>query len=147
MAQVSRKFLERFLAYFTQKEPVHLRLFARLIPTSVIANEVREIDQLAPLVKKLQNREDIANEAIMLLLQSIHTLQIERDPLWSNFFDESFDTLASRLCFGFGDPLPPRFLKRATKTDTTIIKACGGVGRRLLEWIWKEKEKSENVLV
>ena len=59
----------------------------RLIPTRTIANEAREIEQLTPLLDKLERDEEIANEALMWLLQSLRALEIERDPLWSDFFD------------------------------------------------------------
>ena len=41
--------------------------------------------------------------------------------------------------------LTSEILDRATKKkDTSVIDACGRVGRRLLEWIWQERETSEN---
>ena len=141
---VPDSFWNAFWHILPKKEPVHLRLFARLIPTSVIANEVREIDQLAPLVKKLQNGEDIANEAIMLLLQSIHTLQIERDPLWIDFFDQVSAHLHTDFAWDLAT-LTSEILKR-TKTNTTITKACGRVGQRLLEWVWQKREPGKDDL-
>ena len=137
-------FWNAFWHILPQKEPVHLRLFARLIPTSVIANEAREIDQLTPLLKKLQNGEPIANEAIMLLLQSLHTLKIERDPLWINFFDQVSIHLHRDFAWDLAT-LTAEILEQAIETEkTTVIEACGGIGRRLLEWVWQAKERSEN---
>ena len=142
---VPESFWNAFWHILPKKEPVHLRLFARLIPTSVIANEAREIDQLAPLVKELQNGEDIANEAITFLLQSLHTLPIERYMLWSNFFDQVSIHLHTDFAWDLAT-LTSEILKRATKTDTTIIKACGRVGRRLLEWVWQKREPGKDDL-
>ena len=72
---------------------MHLRLFARLIPTSVIANEARGIDQLKPLLNELRAGKKIADEAMIRLLQSLRAMQIKRDPLWIGFFRSSFSTL------------------------------------------------------
>ena len=125
------------------KQSVHLRLFARLIPTSVIANEAREIDQLRPLLEKLQNGETIANEAVMRLLQSLRALQIKRDALWSKFFDQVSAHLHTDFAWDL-TPLTSEILERATETEnTTVIDACGRVGRRLLEWVWQKEENDE----
>ena len=143
---VPESFWKAFWHILPKKAPVHLRLFARLIPASVIANEARGIDQLAPLLKKLQNGEDIANEAIMLLLQSLNTLQIERDALWSNFFDKVSAHLHPDFAWDLAT-LTSDILKRATEAKNTIvIETCGRVGQRLLEWIWQNREPGKDDL-
>ena len=109
---------------------MHLRLFARLIPTSVIANEAREIDQLKPLLDELKDGKEIANEAMARLLQSLRAMQIERDALWIDFFDR----VSAHLDLNFAwdlTTLTSEMLERATeKEDTAVIDACGRVGRR-----------------
>ena len=123
---------------------VHLRLFARLIPTSVIANEARGIDQLKPLLDELQAGKRIANEAMVRLLQSLRAMQIERDPLWIDFFDQVSAHLAPNFAWDL-TTLTSDMLERATKTEnTSVINACGRVGRRLLGWIWQERETSKD---
>ena len=132
-----------FWHIFQRSQPVHLRL-ARLIPTSVIANEICKIGQLNPLLEKLRNGEDIANETITRFLQSLRTLQIERDALWSYFFDQVSAHLHRDFAWDLAT-LTSEMLERATKKeDTSVIDACGRVGRRLLVWIWQERETSED---
>ena len=70
----SANFWKAFWHIFPSDQSIHLRLVARLIPTSVIANEARNIDQLIPIVEKLQNGEKIASESITRLLQALQTL-------------------------------------------------------------------------
>ena len=120
-------------------QSLHLRLFARLIPTNVIANEVRDIDQLKPLLDKLRTGEGIANEAITRVLQSFRALQIERDTLWSNFFDQVSAHLHPDFAWDLAT-LTSEMLERAGTEDTSVIDACGRVGRRLLGWIWQERD-------
>ena len=140
----STSFWNAFWHILPSNQSVHLRLFARLIPTAVIVTEAREIEQLTPLLEKLRNREEIANEAITRLLQSLRTLQIERDALWSNFFDQVSVYLHSDFAGDLATPTSD-ILDRATQTDNTVvIEACGRIGRRLLEWVWQERETSEN---
>ena len=134
------RFWNAFWHIFPSNQSVHLRLVARLIPTSVIANEVREIDQLKPLLEKLRSGEKIANEVITRLLQLLRALQIERDPLWSVFFDHVSVHPHRDFAWDLAT-LTSEMLERATKNEKkAVINACGRVGRRLFEWIWQERE-------
>ena len=96
-------FWTSFWHVFPSNQSVHLRLVARLIPTSAIASEARDIDQLTPLIAKLSKGERIANEAMMWLLQSLRALQIQRDPTLERFLRQSFGILARRLCLGLSN--------------------------------------------
>ena len=124
---------------FQSNESAHLRI-ARLVPTSVIVNEIREIDQLNPLLGKLQNGEGTANEVITRLLQLLRVLQIEHDPLWSVFFDRVSAHLHPDFAWDLAT-LTSEMLERGTQTENmAVINACGRIGRRLLKWIWQERE-------
>lgn len=121
-------------------QSVHLRLVARLIAPGVIANEASVIEQLNPLYDDLQNADDLTNNAIMWLLQSIQTLQIENDTLWTAFFDRIseylHDSFASELAKITSD-----ILDRAIQSkNASLIQTCGLVGRRLLEWVLQKTE-------
>jgi len=138
------KFWDAFRHILPSDQYVHLRLFARLIPTSVIANEAREIGQLKPLLDELQDGKEIASEAMARLLQSLRAMQIERDPLWSDFFDQVSALLEPNFAWDL-TTLTSDMLERATKKqDTAVIDTCGRVGRRLLGWIWRERETSKD---
>ena len=142
--EASENFWNAFWHVLPNNEYVHLRLFARLIPTSVIVNEARDIDQLKQLLDKLDNGEGVANEAMTCLLQSLRTLQIERDTLWSNFFDQASAHLHANFAWDL-TTLTSEILERATKNqEIAVISACGRVGRRLLAWIWQERETSKD---
>lgn len=142
----SESFWRAFWHIFPSDQSVHLRLVARLIPTSVIANEAHKIDQLTPFLEKLKNAEkrEIANEAVTRLLQALQTLQIERDVLWSEFFDHVSEHLHSNFTWDLAT-LTSGILERAIKSENAeIVKTCGRIGRRVLEWVWQEKERNEN---
>ena len=137
-------FWNAFWHILLSNQSVHLRLFARLIPTSAIANEAREIDQLKPLLDRLWNGGRFANEAINRLLQSLRVLEIERDQLWSDFFDQASTHLHATFAWDL-TTLTSKMLERATKNqEMAVIDACGRVGRRLLAWIWQERETGKN---
>ena len=139
----SASFWNAFWHIFPSEQSVHLRLVARLIPTSVIANEANGIEQLEPLLEELQNdaKKKIANEAITRLLQALQTLKIKRDAPWINFFDQISLHLHSDFAWDLAN-LTSNILDRTT--DAKVKGACGRIGRRLLKWVWQKRETSED---
>ncbi len=139
----AESFWKAFWHIFPSDQSVHLRLVARLIPTSVIANEASTVDQLTSLLGKLQNGDPVASKTMARLLQSLRMLEIERDTLWIDFFDQISAHLHSDFAWDLAT-LTSGILERVPKTETSIIDACGRIGRRLLEWVWKEREVRES---
>ena len=136
-------FWEVFWHVFPSNQSVHLRLVARIIPTSVIANEARDVEQLKPILDELARGSEIANEAMMWLLQSLRALEIERDSIWCSFFEQISVHLHSDFAWDLG-LLSSKALDRASKTDTGINESCGQVGRQMLKWIWKKRQTGED---
>ena len=140
----SKSFWDAFWHIFPSNKSVHLRLVARLIPTSVIANEAREIEQLTPLLEKLRDKDENANEMIVRLLQALRMLQVSRDSLWSYFFNSLSTHLDSEFAWDL-TTLTSDILDRAIEKESTdVVHVCGQVGRRLLEWVWEKKEASDD---
>ena len=140
----SESFWKAFWHIFPSDQSIHLRLGARLIPTSVIANEARNIEHLQPLSEKLQNGEKIAKEAITRLLQALQTLQIKRDTLWVNFFDQVSLHLHEDFAWDLAN-LTSAILERASESENSeVMNACGQIGRRLLEWVWQKRVAGES---
>ena len=134
-------FWAAFWHILPKDQSVHLRLVARLIPPSVIANEARKIGQLTPLLDKLQNRRPIAEEAITRLMQSLQNLQIKREIPWIHFHDEVSQHLHDNFAWDMAN-LTSNILEKAT--DSNVIDACGRIARRLLAWVWQKKETNED---
>ena len=142
--ETSESFWKAFWHVFSSNQSVHLRLVARLIPTSVIANEAREIGQLTPLLDKLEQGEGVANEAMAWLLQSLRALQIRRDLLWSDFFEQVSEHPDSKFAWDLAI-LSSDVLERAKIADNkVVINACGRIARRLFRWIWQRRGTGEN---
>ncbi len=142
----SASFWEAFWHILQNDQSVPLRLVARLVPTSVIANEARKINQLTLLSEKLQNveKKEIANEAVTCLLQALQTLQIKRDTLWINFFDKISVYLNEKFAWDLAN-LTSAILERTSESENSgVVHACGRVGRRLLEWVWQKREAGKN---
>ncbi len=148
----SASFWRAFWHIFPSDRSVHLRLVARLIPTSVIANESREIEQLIPLLEKLQNGEEVANEAVTRLLQALQTLPIKHYTPWINFFDQISLHLHEDFAWDLAN-LTSVILDRVSESENSeisesenseIVNACGRIGRHLLEWVWQKRVASDS---
>lgn len=138
---VPERFWIAFWHIFRSNQSVHIRLVS-LIPTSVIAIEAHEIDHLKPILDKLKSGEEIANDSIAWLLQSLHALEIDHVSLWSVFFDRVSVHLHRKFAWDLAT-LTSKMLERVTQPeDMAVIVTCGQVGRQLLAWIWQEKETS-----
>ena len=136
----STNFWRAFWHILQRDQSVPLRLVARLVPTSVIANEASDIKQLTPFLEKIQNGEEIASKAIMWLFQSLRTLQIERDALWVAFFDQVSVYLHNEFAWEVAT-LTSDILERATEAN--VEDTCGRIGRRLLGWVWQKRQTRE----
>ena len=142
----SESFWKVFWHIFPSNQTVHLRLVARLIPTSVLANEAHKIEQLTPLLEKLRNdkKKEITNEAITRLLQALQTLQIKRDALWIDFFDQISLHLHEGFAWDLAN-LTSVILERVSESENSeIVDACGRIGRHLLEWIWEKRVANDS---
>ena len=127
---------------------IHLRLFARLLPTSVIANEARKLEQLTPLLDSLAQKTPLANEAVLRLLQALRALQIERDELWVQFLDKATDHLHQNFAWDLAVVTSDILDRVEEKTENNaVLQACGRISRRILEWVWKERDENRIALV
>lgn len=123
----------------------NLRLFARLIPTSVIVNEARTIEQLSPILNLLNEEKTIATEVILRLLQSLRALQVGRDELWIRFFHCLSDHVQHDFAWDLVS-LTSEILERALKTEEIeIVKITGQTSRNIFKWIWRQREEKKSV--
>ncbi|MCG9127274.1 hypothetical protein JT359_06680 [Candidatus Poribacteria bacterium] len=135
------RFWRIFWHILPKNQTVHLRLVARLIPTSVIANEVSNIKELNPLIEKLKKGETISGDAISSLLQSLLTFEINLEKPWIHFFYIVSDHLHADFAWDLAK-LTSNILENTT--DENVKDICGRIGRRLLQWVWDQKETTDN---
>lgn len=132
------------LFYILPSPIPNLRLFARLIPTSVIVNEARTIEQLNPILNLLNEERPIASEVILRLLQSLRALQVVRDELWIQFFHRISNHMQPDFAWDLAT-LTSEILERALKLEKNeIVKITGQTSRNIFKWIWSQREDKKN---
>ncbi|RIK82265.1 hypothetical protein DCC62_00540 [candidate division KSB1 bacterium] len=126
---------------------LHLRLFARLLPPSVIVNEARKIEQLNHLFDSLQQKEPVSFQATVRILQALRALRIERDELWVQFLDKVADHIHQDFASDLAVVTSNILERTEMKHDSIVFKTCGRISRQLLEWIWKQRQQNKNISV
>ncbi len=126
---------------------IRLKLFARLLPTSVIVQEARNVEQLTPLINKLKQNESMAEDAMIRLLQALRALNIDRDNLWISFLEKTSIHLLRNFAWDF-TTLTSEILQRAIdRHDRATIETCGKISRRILEWVWEQREVNKDAFI
>jgi hypothetical protein len=121
-----------------------LRLFARLIPPVVIANEAQNPEQLAPLLKRLASDDRVANEAMLRILQALRALQIKNDELWASFLGKAVAHLNRDFAWELAVAAREMLRRTEEASEEVILRACGSIGRSLMRWVWREREHASD---
>ncbi|HZH29204.1 MAG TPA: hypothetical protein VEY11_00300 [Pyrinomonadaceae bacterium] len=123
---------------------LHVRLFARLLPPTVVVNEVRKIEELDPLMDGLMNGEAVAKEAVLRVLQAHSMLDNGRIVTlvlvtWTHFLMKISSHL-QREFVGDVAAATNNVLELARKQKIEDLeKACGFIARNLLQWVWQQR--------
>lgn len=121
----------------------HLRLFARLLPSAVVAREARALQHLAPLLRLLSERPAIGNVVVLRILQAIRALEIHNDQLWVKFAKEIAPFLHREFAWEAATATS-QMLRRAQEAgDSEVLQGCGEVGRELLRWALRERQQKK----
>jgi hypothetical protein len=129
--------------WFMLRAPqTHVRVYARLVPMTVMAREAREVAQLRPLLGQLAEHSDVAPQAMLHLLQVVRGLfKGQRDALWSALLRRAAESLQQEFAWELAT-LTFDILERAQRTgQREVIDDCARVGRRLLQWVWSERSQ------
>lgn len=125
-------------------EKTHIRLFARLIPFSVIVRECSAASELQPLFDAIGEKPQIGIEAAKRLLQSVKTLGVSDVAFWLEVYNRLTDLIAPEFVWDLSY-LTLRAGEQAEKANQPdILYQSGAVSRKLLRWVWANEE-DENV--
>ncbi|HEV7642786.1 MAG TPA: AAA family ATPase [Pyrinomonadaceae bacterium] len=119
-------------------DSLHVRLFARLLPPTVIVNEARQISELQPLVEALTSGEDLAKEAVLRVLQAYRMIRPmdARAGIWFLFLLAISQHLSHKFAWDLAI-LTNEFIDIVQSyKNSDALNICGEIARRLLNWIW-----------
>jgi hypothetical protein len=135
--------------WFMLRAPqTHVRVYARLVPTTVMAREARELDQFQPLLRGLAAHDDAASKAMLHLLQVVRGLfKGQRDALWSALLRQAVESLQREFAWELAT-LTSDVLERAQLTgQREVVVDCAHGGRRLLQWVWSERSRGASAFL
>ena len=120
---------------------LHIRLFARLLGATVIVNELREVEQLTPLLKALDEKQATATDAVVRVLQANRMLRKAQVVPWAMFLLTVSKCMQKEFAWELSFATN-QLLEQAKKYDWEIVsRACGAISRDLLQWLWQERAK------
>ena len=135
--------------WFMLRAPqTHVRVYARLVPTTVMAREARETNQFRPLLEGLAAGSSEASTAMLHFLQVVKGLfQGQRDGLWSALLGRACESLQQEFAWELAT-FTLDILERAPRVGSLQIQRdCGHVARRLLQWVWLERSAGPTAFV
>jgi hypothetical protein len=125
---------------------IHFRLFARLLPTTVIARELSAPLEITPLIEQRKKDRALGDKAIVRLIQALRAMEIDRDSVWLPILD-SFSKDCSRAIVGELTTYLSEVLARSQKElNDNAHTACGAIARNIMSWIWLQRENSEGFM-
>jgi hypothetical protein len=119
---------------------LHVRLFARLLPPTVVVKEARSADDLNPLVDGLMNGVDVANDAILRLLQAHRMIGSPRVDMWTLFLMKISSQLRKEFAWEVAFATN-KILEQAKKYENELFEnACGAIARNLFLFMWEKRK-------
>ena len=119
--------------FLLTSDQVHLRLFGRLIPMTVVVREARTVDDLAPIIQSVERNEEAAPDAVLRLLQARHALKAGRQEMWL----AAFEQLIARPDRRFAWELTGQtFHAIAADVPHAVLASAGRIGRTVLSSTW-----------
>lgn len=132
--------------YIRRRADTNIRLFARLLPTSVIVREARSIEQLSPLLTALSDPHKEGGGAILHTLQALRafqsepdTLLVENDALWAQFLRALVDDMDSLFAWEYASVASDIYTRADKEGEEQILQVCGDISRKFLEWVWDQR--------
>ncbi len=121
----------------------HVRVYARLVPATVMAREARRLEEFEPLLMRLAEHDDAAANASLHLLQVVRGLfKGQRDALWSAVLRRAARSLRTEFVWELA-ALALDVLDRAKRDGhRDVVSDCADVARRLFHWVWCERVRT-----
>ncbi|MHB1462487.1 MAG: NACHT domain-containing protein [Armatimonadota bacterium] len=120
---------------------VHIRLFTRLLPPSVIAHEIHNLEQLDPIMIRLQESDANAPHALLRLVQACRMVDIQHDLLWVSFLELAVEYVTRETVWDIATYITTVTDRAMLSRNREIILKCGKIIRSLASWFWTEMGK------
>ncbi len=113
--------------------PVHLRLFGRLIPMTVVVREARTVDDLEPIIQSVERNEEAGPDAVLRVLQARRALKAGNEEMWLAAFERLVAQLNRRFAW---DLTAQTFDATTSDVSQAGLASAGRIGRKVLSSSW-----------
>ena len=119
--------------FLLTSEQVHLRLFGRLIPMTVVVREARTVDDLEPIIQSVERNEEAGPAAVLRVLQARRALKAGNEEMWLAAFERLVAQLNRRFAW---DLTVQTFDAIASDVPQAVLASAGRIGRTVLSSAW-----------
>ncbi len=121
-----------------QQDALHMRQIVRLVLPTVIVNEALNLEDIGPLLKRVESKQQGGNEAIAFLLQAIRILNSSKRELWAAFIRSIGAYLDHRFAWDAG-LIGNWIVDSNLQLSDIAFASCGDLGRTLMQWAWRSR--------
>ncbi len=123
-------------------DDVHIRLFARLLPTTVMVRELKDESEIFPLLNHRNSHRKQGDEAILRLFQALGAvpgLDRNRDIRWAPILKIISKDCSPKFLGDMSRYLSGMYNRADESNDQIMIELCGRVSRNMLNWVWSQR--------
>ncbi|MGD8778304.1 MAG: ATP-binding protein [Ignavibacteria bacterium] len=130
--------------YLLASKESQLNLFARLIPTSVIINDLTSIQEIKPLLKKIELNDETAKEATKRILQTFKVITNKKYEVWSTILLKFSEHISEVYLWELASNNFDMYKAIKNKTINEIIFNISKVSIAIFSWLWERRKKNKN---
>lgn len=119
-------------------DAIHLRQIVRIVLPAVVVNEAHSLDDLEPLLKRLNTSQQKSVEAVTFLFQALRALKSNKTILWADFLRSIGSHLDSAFAWEAGK-IGLEMVESRGPLLPTALPSIGEFSRSLLSWTWKSR--------
>lgn len=138
-------FWEIFWAILPNKD-VHIRLFARLLPMTVIVRELKDNKEIHLLLEHRKKYPIEGDEAILRIFQALEAvpgLDHNRDKKWAPIIENISEDCSPKFVSDMVKFLVGMYYRSEESNAQNLIELCGRVSRNVLNWVWFQRNTEE----
>jgi len=122
----------------------NINLFARLIPTIVIINELSKTEEIDLLIERLKSNDELAKEATKRILQTLNIIQNKKHFIWSKILEVISENIDESFIWELASNSSEILDYGILNDDSGIINNSGYIARNIFVWVWAHRKDNKS---